>query len=172
MNIFVISWQGAQDEFLNLRMSLTASVDGKGQKSLSAAAEVDISDMNNDDQDAEIAVGLDDVERLVAKGLLRNFQEFFCGKKCRVPYTVPKAFQLAIDLINEDGSADAGASTDPTSMKYALTTLRSEAKRLQVSWPCYSGSKKIQGGILETIGRYFDQEGNEFRCLKLPGEDG
>lgn len=83
---------------------------------------------DDDDWDLDGAVRLDDLERVSGKRHLRESQDNFRAKNCKVPGTVGVTFKFSTALINEEAPTDAGPSTELLSVKDALATAHVGAK--------------------------------------------
>lgn len=71
------------------------------------------------------------MERVGAKRRLRDFQDSFRAMERTVPETVPEAFKLATEFVNQEVLADAGSSNELVCMRSALSTAQAEAKMAQ-----------------------------------------
>lgn len=148
MNYFGIPLLEAQNASLKRCSSFAVSVEDKGQLSLSTAAGADDHDDDGDEQDLNGAVGLDDVECVGAKRCLRDFQDCSRAMKRKVSGTAPEAFGLDTELGNQRVFVDAGPSTELVSVKGALTTAYTKAKKVQHQLPLLQqGHNELEGEL-------------------------
>lgn len=101
-------------ELLKQRLSPVSLVANKGQVSLAAAADTRIHDDYNEDWNSKGAEALDlkALRLFGAKGLLGGFRDSCRALECKISRPVAETFHLAIEMVNQYISIDAGLSTD------------------------------------------------------------
>lgn len=83
---------------------------------------------DHDDRNLEGAVGLDKVERVGAKGRLRDFQNSCRAKRRKVPGTFDETFELLTKLVGRENSPNSSPFDRLTSVKDAFATTQVAAK--------------------------------------------